>query len=58
MTTTSDERMSNIMKTIVFGGTGWVGHHIVKAFHAAGHEVTICSRGLKDAYLSDIPDGL
>ena len=46
------------MKVIVFGGTGWVGHHIVKAFHKAGHDVTICSRGQKDTYLDDLPEGL
>ena len=43
------------MKAIVFGGTGWVGHHIVLAFHRAGHDVTICSRGMKDAFLDEIP---
>ena len=46
------------MKTIVFGGTGWVGHTIVKLFHAAGHEVTACSRGLKSTYQEDMPDGV
>ena len=45
------------MKVIVFGGTGWVGHHIVRAFHAAGHEVTVCSRGIKKTYQSGIPGG-
>lgn len=44
------------MKVIVFGGTGWVGHHIAVTFHTAGHEVTICSRGQKETYLSEIPE--
>lgn len=43
------------MKVIVFGGTGWLGHHIVRAFHLAGHEVTICSRGRKTTFESEIP---
>ena len=33
------------MKVIIFGGTGWVGSRIVKNFHDAGCETTICSRG-------------
>ena len=45
------------MKVIVFGGTGWVGHSIVLEFHAAGHEVTACSRGMKDTYRSRLPEG-
>ena len=44
------------MRIIVFGGTGWVGHHIVRAFHAAGHDVTICSRGRKSTHDDDIPE--
>jgi nucleoside-diphosphate-sugar epimerase len=44
------------MKTLVFGGTGWVGHHIAAAFHLAGHDVTICSRGRKETYTADVPD--
>jgi nucleoside-diphosphate-sugar epimerase len=46
------------MKTIVFGGTGWVGHHIVKAFCNAGHDVTICTRGKNTTYQDDIPANL
>ena len=30
---------------LVFGGTGWVGHHIALACRDAGHDVTIASRG-------------
>ena len=42
------------MKVIVFGGTGWVGHHIVRAFVSAGHEVVICSRGRKTTHEGEI----
>ena len=44
------------MKVLVFGGTGWVGHHIVRAFHSAGHDVAICSRGRKATYESETPN--
>ena len=44
------------MRVIVFGGTGWVGHYIAQVFHNAGHEVTICSRGKKNTYQSEIPE--
>ena len=46
------------MRVIVFGGTGWVGHHIALTFHEAGHDVTIFSRGTKSQYLAEIPDGI
>lgn len=46
------------MKIIVLGGTGWVGHHIVEVLHAAGHEVTICSRGKKATYANEISGGV
>ena len=46
------------MRVIVFGGTGWVGHNIVRAFHATGHDVTVCSRGRKNTYEENIPSGL
>ena len=34
-------------KVIVFGGTGWVGNHIVLELAAHGYDVTIASRGQK-----------
>jgi len=46
------------MKVIVFGGTGWVGHHIVLAFASAGHDVFICSRGKKNTYEAEIPKSI
>ena len=44
------------MKVLVFGGTGWVGHTIVKAFHEEGADVTICSRGKMGTYLRHIAE--
>ncbi len=38
------------MKILVFGGTGWLGHTIVKQLAAGGHEVVACSRGRKRDY--------
>ena len=46
------------MKALVFGGTGWVGHHIVAAFCRAGHEVTACTRGRFEKFLDEIPAGV
>ena len=46
------------MKAIIFGGTGWVGHHIVLALRDAGHDVTICSRGSESTYDDEIPDNI
>ena len=43
------------MKTIVFGGTGWVGHNIVLAFLDAGQDVTICTRGKNAGYRANLP---
>ena len=42
------------MKTIVFGGTGWLGHNIVLQLLDAGHDVTICSRGQKKLFLDEV----
>ena len=42
------------MKIIVFGGTGWLGHHVVLQLSEAGHEVTICSRGQKKLFLDEV----
>ena len=43
------------MKALVFGGTGWVGHHIVAAFCRAGHDVIVCTRGRYQKYLDEMP---
>ncbi len=42
------------MKTIIFGGTGWVGHHIALQFAAEGHDVTICTRGMKSNFVDKV----
>ena len=46
------------MKVIVFGGTGWVGHNIAIDCCNAGYEVVICSRGQKEDYKTNIPEGI
>ncbi|MCQ2380250.1 MAG: NAD-dependent epimerase/dehydratase family protein, partial [Victivallaceae bacterium] len=44
------------MKVLVLGGTGWLGHHVVRKFVAAGHEVLAGCRGGKKTYLADCAD--
>jgi 2'-hydroxyisoflavone reductase len=36
------------MRVLIFGGTGFVGRHIVEACLARGHQVTLVCRGLSD----------
>ncbi|MCI5778987.1 MAG: NAD-dependent epimerase/dehydratase family protein [Lentisphaeria bacterium] len=45
------------MKALVFGGTGWVGHHIVLEFFKHGYDVTVASRGTRSeaSYAEPIP---
>ncbi len=47
------------MKVIVFGGTGWVGHHIVLDLLKNGYDVTVASRGTKaeSHYAEPLPAG-
>lgn len=40
------------MNILIFGGTGFIGPHLVRSAVARGHKVTIFSRGRRDA---DIP---
>ncbi len=42
------------MKTLLFGGTGWLGHSIALAFAREGLEATICSRGRKNTFADDV----
>ena len=42
------------MKVIVFGGTGWLGHNIVLQLAQTHHEVTVCCRGRKKTFLSEV----
>ena len=44
------------MKTLVLGGTGWVGHHIVRELLAAGHQPVVCSRGHMNTYSDELPE--
>ncbi len=48
------------MKVIVFGGTGWVGHHIVLDLIKHGYDVTVASRGAKaeSSYAEALPSGV
>lgn len=34
----------NKLKAIVFGGTGFIGSHVVEQLHLAGHQVTAAVR--------------
>lgn len=46
------------MKTLILGGTGWVGHHIARGYHDAGYDVTVASRGKKKDFIHDLPEGI
>jgi nucleoside-diphosphate-sugar epimerase len=41
------------MRTLVIGGTGYLGSHIVERLHARGFEVTVFARGRTRAQLPD-----
>lgn len=43
------------MRILVLGGTGFIGPHIVRHLIARGHQVTIFTRGRRDA---DLPPGI
>ena len=43
------------MDILILGGTRFVGRHIVEAFAAAGHRVTVLTRGQSEA---DLPSGV
>ncbi len=44
------------MNVLVFGGTGWVGHHIALEFHRAGYCVTIASSGKKTVFSDSLKE--
>ena len=46
-------RLPEGMRTLVLGGTAWLGRNIVSAAVAAGHEVTALARG----EAGEVPDG-
>lgn len=37
------------MRVLLIGGSGFMGHHVARALIAAGHEVTVLSRGRREA---------
>ena len=39
------------MKTLIIGGTVFLGRHLVEAAHARSHEVTLFNRGLQNPEL-------
>lgn len=43
------------MNILIFGGTGYIGPHLVRLAVSRGHKVTIFSRGRRDA---DLPSGI
>ena len=47
-------RLEVKMKVLVFGGTGWVGHHIVLKLAGTGYDVTIVSRGQKKSFVDPV----
>jgi 2'-hydroxyisoflavone reductase len=46
------------MKILIFGGTGFIGPHLVRQAVARGHTVTIFSRGRKDGDLPSVVERL
>lgn len=40
---------------IIFGGTGWVGHHITDHFSKANYDVTVATRGQKKTFVDCQP---
>lgn len=46
------------MKTLVLGGTGFLGHTIVLDLVTHGYEVTVCTRGLRKSEFADAVAGL
>jgi 2'-hydroxyisoflavone reductase len=36
------------LKVLIFGGTGFIGPHIVRALHAGGHQMTLFNRGKRN----------
>lgn len=45
------DRIRKVMRTLVIGGTGFIGPHIIRDLCDAGHEVTVVSRGSTTASL-------
>lgn len=46
------------MKILLMGGTGWLGHNIAKQLLAQGENVTILTRGKKQTFVNDMPQGI
>ena len=44
------------MKILLFGGSGWLGHHIALDLAAKNYDLTIVSRGRKQTYMQEVAD--
>ena len=44
------------MKILLFGGSGWLGHHIALDLVSRGLDLTVVSRGRKTTFLHEIAD--
>ena len=42
------------MKVLLFGGSGWLGHHIALNLAAKNYDLTIVTRGQKKTYMEEI----
>ena len=42
------------MKVLLFGGSGWLGHHIALNLAAKKYDLTIVTRGKKQTYIQEI----
>ena len=42
------------MKILLFGGSGWLGHHIALELASKGYDLTIVTRGKKQTFLQEI----
>ncbi|MBR6374349.1 MAG: NAD-dependent epimerase/dehydratase family protein [Victivallales bacterium] len=46
------------MKILLMGGTGWLGHNIARQLLAEGENVTILTRGKKQTFANEMPQGI
>lgn len=44
------------MKTLLFGGSGWLGHNIARNLTTKGMDLTIVTRGKKKTFLNEVAD--
>ena len=44
------------MKILLFGGSGWLGHHIALELAAKNYDLTIVTRGRKQTFMKEVAD--